>query len=401
MTTDADDVRFEAVEWDGVGGGAPLFAWRTWLFLLVLGLLAACAVYETVVGLSIPLVARSPTPLDWLFVLSWAVFGFFVLVPLAERPRRTRRYWRRLRGNRLAVASLVYLVGFALVGTFGPVVLGRPETDIVYKYQPPLFFSTPQGYITLNCAGAVGGTAIDPTCTGSLRYPLGTDGYGKDMITVLVAGTRVSLQVGLITSALVVPIATAVGTTAGYVGGLVDDLLMRYVDVQQSVPAFLVYLVLLFVFGSSLFLIVVVFGLLSWGGVARLVRSEVLQRREEGYVLAAKNAGVGHLGIVRRHLLPNVSNTVLTATAQTIPFLILTEAALAYLRIGDRGRLLPSWGETVAFGLRGPPMGGTEFPALDTWWIWLFPVLLLSVTVLALSVLGDALRDVLDPRGEP
>ena len=211
------------------------------------------------------------------------------------------------------------------------------------------------------------------------------------MLTVVVAGMGVSLQVALISSMIIVPIATAVGTIAGYTGGLIDELLMRYVDIQQVVPAFLVYLILIFVLERSLFLIVLVFGLLSWGGVARLVRSETLQRREEGYVLAAENAGVGRLGILRRHLLPNVSSTIITATTHLIPLLILAEAAIAFLNLGPA--TLPSWGATIARGFESDYF-------LRTWWVWTIPLLFLTTTIVAFSVLGDALRDALDPREE-
>ena len=160
-------------------------------------------------------------------------------------------------------------------------------------------------------------------------------------------------------------------------------------------PAFVVYLILVFVLGPSLFLFVVVFGLLNWGSIARLVRSEVLQRREEQYIEAAKSAGVSRVTILRKHLLPNVSNTVLIGATQKIPQLVLLETALTFIGMGDLGRWFPSFGETIFMSFE------TSYTDPSTiWWIWLLPVTVLAVTVIALSIVGDTLRDVLDPRGE-
>lgn len=397
--TDAADIEFESIDWNEVGGSGFLLGWRTTAFVLSLGLLGTLFCYDwLIVSGSAPTlgiqrgVSWDLAPLDWLFVLSLIALFFYVVVPLVQNRQQTRRYWRHLRTNKLAVASLLYLVGFFIVGTIGPVVLGRPDTDILVKNQPPVFFTVDYGRVALNCLGEVTQSTISNQCHGTLQYPLGTTSAGEDMVTIVAAGMRVSLQVALITSMIVIPIATAVGIVAGYARGLVDEVLMRYVDIQQAVPAFLVYLILIFVLGRSLFLIVVVFGLLSWGGVARLVRSETIQRREEGYIMAAKNAGVSRFQILRRHLLPNVSNTVITATTHLIPLLVLTEAALAFLNLGVIA--LPSWGQLIARGFNGGSLA-------QAWWIWLTPLLLLIATIVAFSVLGDALRDVLDPREEP
>jgi peptide/nickel transport system permease protein len=187
-----------------------------------------------------------------------------------------------------------------------------------------------------------------------------------------------------------VPIATVVGTTAAYFGGRVDSLLMRYVDLQQVIPAFFVYLVVQFLYGGSVFLLVLVFGLLNWGGVARLVRSDALEEVESGYVKAAESAGHGRLRIVRRHLLPNVSSTVLTAVTLQIPTLLIIEATVSYLDLGARTQL--TWGLLIAGGF-------TENTFPSQWWIAASPVLALILTTVSFSVLGDALRDALDLRG--
>lgn len=226
-------------------------------------------------------------------------------------------------------------------------------------------------------------------CYGTWSYPLGSGRYGKGLIELMFSGMRVSLQVALISSMLIVPLATFVGTVAGYLGGVVDDLLMSYTDIQQTVPAIIVYMITIHVYGRSLFVLVLVFGLFSWAGAARLVRSEVIQRREEDFVTAARSAGAGHWRIMGRHILPNVSNTVLTSVTRQIPNLILAEAAIAFLALNNI--MLPSWGETISSRLQYIP---------DGWWMSTVPVVALSLTVLSFSVLGDALRDVLDPRSD-
>lgn len=398
-TDAAADTGFDSINWDEVDGGGFLLGRRTIAFIVSLGLLGALFCYDwLIVSGSAPTLGTQGgiswdfTPLDWLFILSLVALFSYVVVPLVRNRQQTRRYWRHLRTNKLAVASLLYLVGFLIVGTIGPVVVGRPDANILIKNQPPAFFTVEYGRVALNCLGEVTQSALSSQCHGTLQYPLGTTSAGEDMVTVVIAGMRISLQVALITAMIIIPVATAVGIVAGYTGGLVDEVLMRYVDVQQAVPAFLVYLILIFALGRSLFLIVVVFGLLSWGGVARLVRSETIQRREEGYIMAAKNAGVSQFQILRRHLLPNVSNTVITATTHLIPLLVLAEAALAFLNLSVI--VLPSWGQLIARGFNGGSLA-------QAWWIWLIPLLSLIATIVAFSVLGDALRDALDPRGEP
>lgn len=396
-TDSTGEARFDSIDWETMDASTAPVAKRTRGFLVSIGVLGVVFCYDWFIAGSDPTLGTQggvqwdATATDWLFILSLLALSFYVAVPLMQNRHQTRRYWRRLRSNKFAVMSLVYLIGFFTFGTIGPLIFGAPATDILARYQPPLFFTVESGSVALNCIGEVTQFGTTSQCHGSLRYPLGTTSTGESMLTLIISGMRVSLQVALISSMITVPIATAVGITAGYAGGVVDEILMRYVEIQQAVPAFLVYLILIFVFNPSLFLIVLVFGLLSWGGVARLVRSETLQRREEGYVLAAENAGVGRIQILRRHLLPNVSNTVVTATTHLVPLLILSEAALAFLNLGPV--TLRSWGQVIAQGF-----GSEYFP--QNWWVSTIPLLFLVTTVVAFSVLGDALRDVLDPRGD-
>ncbi|WP_256298973.1 ABC transporter permease [Haloarchaeobius salinus] len=275
-----------------------------------------------------------------------------------------------------------------LAAFLGVLVVGVELLQLVV-YDLLQFDPIASGVSSTSCPASAAAPGRGTNCYGTWDYPLGTARYGQGMIPFVFSGMRVSLQVALVCSMLIVPLATFVGTVAGYVGGVVDDLLMSYTDIQQTVPAIIVYMITIHVYGRSLFVLVVVFGLFSWAGAARLVRSEVIQRREEDFVTAARSAGAGHWRIMGRHILPNVSNTVLTSVTRQIPNLILAEAAIAFLALNNI--MLPSWGETISSLLRYVP---------DGWWMSTIPVVVLSVTVLSFSVLGDALRDVLDPRSD-
>ena len=394
---------------------------------------------------------------EWVFVLALLVFVCFVLGRLFDDLDRTRLYLRRLKDHPTGAFALAYVAFFVLAGAFGNAIIGMPttykETSGGYEtfaHQPPAAVSTPAGttdLFTLLLAGviavgvvlalynrvervreplgfaatavavavlsflavrfamydflefgpAVGvsdasfcaGEMTNAGCLGTWEHPLGTNYVGKSVLPLLFVGFRVSLQVALITSMIMLPVATLVGTFAGYTGGLVDDAITGYIDIQQTLPAFVAYIVLSYVFGRSLFLLILVFGLLSWGGAARLVRSEVVQRREAEFVTAARAAGADDRRIMRTHVLPNVSNTVLTSVTRRIPMLVLAEAAIAYLSLNDI--MVISLGESIANGLN-------NFPT--AWWVSTELTLALALVVLSFSLLGDALRDVLDPRGD-
>jgi len=243
---------------------------------------------------------------------------------------------------------------------------------------------------------------VNGECVGTWQYPLGTTSTGDDVLTRVVLGMNVALKVIVITGTLMVPLGVSVGTVAGYVGGRVDDALMRYVDIQQVLPAFFIVLLLLVIHDGGLLLLVLVFGLLNWGGIARLVRSDALKTREEGFVWAARSAGAGPLRIVRRHIVPNTSSTILTAVTLQLPLIVIMETTLAYLfsqgRVGAARASIwqvdNSWGWTVALGF-----SDRAFPA-TSWWVVLAPGVLLLTTTVSLSLLGDAMRDALDPRVE-
>jgi peptide/nickel transport system permease protein len=197
------------------------------------------------------------------------------------------------------------------------------------------------------------------------------------------------MKVGLMSAFIVMVIGSLVGTVAAYAGGLVDEILMRYVDIQQTFPSFLLFLLITYLFGSSLFLFILIFGFFSWGNTARYVRSNALQKTEEEYIKAAKATGANTWLIIRRHLIPNTASSIITDMTLLIPSFILFEAAFAFLGLGDP--TVPSWGQAIADGRS--TLGVAP-------WISTIPGIFLFVTILAFNFLGDALLDAVNPQAE-
>jgi peptide/nickel transport system permease protein len=338
-----------------------------------------------------PTVALGPFVWDvraigWLSALAALAGLRYAAVPLARNPRLARTYWRRFRRDRAALAGAGFLAVVAVLGVLGPLFVAEPRVVPGRGFQPPLFFPV-EASVPLNCLGPVTESGGERLCHGTLAHPLGTTGEGTDLLALVVLGARVSLQVALVTTLLVATLGGLVGTVAAYAGGATDELLMRYVDLQGTFPSFFLFLVLSYFFEPSLFLLVVLFGALGWENTARLVRAEALQRVGEPYVRAASAAGAGPVWVLRKHVLPNVSNTVVVNATLLVPSFLLLEAALSFLGLTDPG--VPSWGRTVAAG-RGDL---TRAP-----WVATVPGLALFCTVLAVNFLGDGLRDALDPR---
>jgi peptide/nickel transport system permease protein len=363
---------------------------RTPLFISTTAALVAWICYDAFLNDGFTLGTWLAEPLEWLFILSLIVFGFYVVVPLAGNPIQRRRVWTHLTAKPETQAAVVILAVFFVVGTFGPMVLPKPKLDFLSAYQPPVW-----GTISAEAVDQCAGRVVEGRCHGSWQYPLGTDRNGYRLGRLLVGASRVSVYITFVTSMLVVPISVAVGTTAGYVGGVVDSALMRYTELQDTVPALVVYLFVLFFVGESLFLIIILFGFLGWGGTARLVRSEVRQKRKDEFVTAAENLGGTPAHVLFKHVLPNVSNTVLLSLTHLIPVLLLTEVGIAYL--GFESFDLQSFGNIIARGISQEEMlGAPTFQ--QKWWVGTLPAVVLSAIIASFKLIGDVLRDAMDPR---
>lgn len=390
-----------ADELDSLDGPRIRLTGRDRGFLGVFGLLSVIllADWRDVYQVDAALFETQLTGLDWLFLYSLAAILFYLVLPLASNRERTRAYWRQIRQSRVATASFGVLVAWALVALVGPEILdpGEPlygaSRGRLPVGQPPVGFSVLETGVN-TCIGQIS----DGRCHGSWQYPFGTSVAGNNVVAMTAIGARVAFQIATITVAIIIPLATIVGTTAATYGGRIDEFLMRYVDIQQSIPAFFVIILaqeaISYInkgWGGSLLLIVAVFGLLNWGGIARIIRSEAREIIERDYVRAAQTAGASKFNVVRTHVVPNALPAVLTAVTVQIGWLILLEATLSYLGIGPAD--YETWGFIMQTNMTA------AYPTVY-WWGVAYPALMLALVVISVQVFGDALQNVTDPRAE-
>ncbi len=294
-----------------------------------------------------------------------------------------RYYWERARKNRLAVAGLVFIIFLILMGLIGPFFTANPTAvNFEEKNRPPVGFAIEESVYDFETQQLVTKTII-----GTAKHPLGTDNKGRDLLAMIVSGTRVSLMVGLFATGIAVALGTLIGVTSAYFGGLVDHVVMRFTDIMITFPFFLIFVLIIFIFGPSLLIIVVVIGLTGWTGTARLIRSETLSLRTREFIMAAKALGASDKRIILTHLVPNVVSLIIVIATLSIPGVILAEAALSFIGLGDP--LVTSWGMVLRAGQQNL---GTA------WWVAIAPGIMLFFTVLAFNFMGDGLRDAFDPR---
>lgn len=222
----------------------------------------------------------------------------------------------------------------------------------------------------------------------SSAHLLGTDSLGRDVASRMAYGARISLIIGIIAVGISVLVGTSLGAVGGYFGGKTDALIMRFVDMMLCLPAFFLILTVVALLEPNIINIMVIIGLTSWMGVARLVRAEALSLREREFILAARATGAGSLRIITRHILPNALGPVLVSATLGVGSAILVESSLSFLGIGVQPPT-PSWGNIL---LDAKATLGVA------WWLMLYPGLAILFTVLGFNLLGEGLRDVLDPR---
>lgn len=269
--------------------------------------------------------------------------------------------WRRLRKNHLAMFGGITLLVIALLCVVGP--LFSP-----YGYE--------QQDLVLGAAGP------------SLQHWLGTDLFGRDLLTRLLYGGRISLLVGCIATGVALVIGVTWGAVAGYAGGRTDAVMMRIVDIIYALP-FMIFVVLLtVVFGRNLLLLFLVIGGVEWLTMARIVRGQVQVLKQQEFIEAAVSLGLPRWTLIRRHLIPNAIGPVVVYTTLTIPAVMLLEAFISFIGLGVQPPM-SSWGSLIADGVETMQ----EYP-----WLLLFPGALLSLSLFSLNFLGDGLRDALDVR---
>ena len=293
-----------------------------------------------------------------------------------------RDAWRRLLKNKLAVFGLIVVILITLASITGPAIIKRtfgftpdyiPTGDMkLVRSFPP--FRGPDGEF-------------------SWKHPMGTDNAGRDQLARVLQGGQISLFVGIIATLVSLIIGVSYGAISGYVGGSVDNLMMRIVDVLYSLPYVILVIVLLAMFRSQtprgqLVLLFVALGSVSWLTMARIVRGQVLSLKNQEFVLAARATGVSAPRIIFRHLVPNTLGPVIVYATLTIPQIMLTEAFLSFLGLGVQAPLA-SWGSLAADGIQNIGI----FP-----WQLIFPGVTMALTLFSLNFLGDGLRDALDPQ---
>ena len=274
--------------------------------------------------------------------------------------------WHRFRRNRLAVIGAALVLVLVLIAFLAPLLVHF-------------------GIIIDPIKQDVANIEVSPGQAGHL---LGSDELGRDTLSRLMFGSRISLSVGILVQGIILPIGLAIGLMAGYFGGRIDNLLMRFTDIWYAFPDLIFVLVLVSVFGPSLLSIFGAIALVNWVGLARLVRGQVLSIKEKEFVEAARSSGSSPLKLILKHLLPNALGPIIVSVVFGIPQAIFLEAVLSFLGVGIQPPT-PTWGQMVNDGYEAIYANPTSV---------VFPALAIGFTLLSFSFIGDGLRDALDPR---
>lgn len=292
-----------------------------------------------------------------------------------KKPVKSLSPWaiarRKFLKNKLAMISAFFLLSIAILSMLAPTLAPHlsPHPDITKVNISAM--SKPPGD----------------------EYILGTDKSGRDILTRLFYGGRVSLFLGISCTAIVIFIGTVVGSIAGYFGGIVDNLLMRFTDFVLNFP-FLVFVIVLntILLGivDGLWVLITVIGVLSWGGIARIVRSKILAEKENEYILAAISIGCSPFKVITKHLLPNVLSTIIVYATLIFASMIVAESSLSYLGFGVP-QTTPSWGNMLAFANEPDVLQGKP-------WIWMPPALFITMTILSINFIGEGLKDAFNPK---
>lgn len=269
--------------------------------------------------------------------------------------------WQRLKRNKLAVAGGIMVLALFIIAVLASFISPFNPNDIDRKHilEPP-----------------------------SINHPLGTDDLGRDVLSRMIYGSQISLAVGFVAVGITTFIGMILGALSGYYGGWIDRISMRFIDIMLSIPTFFLILAVIAFIGPSIWNIMIIIGVTSWMGVARLVRAEFLSLKEREFVLAAKALGASNMRIIFKHIMVNSMAPVFVSAVLGIAGAILVESALSFLGLGVQPPR-PSWGNILTLGKDNIEIA---------WWLSVFPGLAILVTVLSYNLLGEGLRDALDPR---
>ena len=280
----------------------------------------------------------------------------------ALRPQVKHPIIRRFMENKLAVAGMIIVVVFYVVAIIAPVIQRYPSSQI-----------------------QSGARDLHP----SAQHWLGTDRNGRDVYSRLLNGGRVSLAVGFVAVAIIMTIGTTLGAISGYFGGWIDAVIMRFTDILLSIPQILLLISAAALFNAGIATTIIVIGVTSWPGAARLIRGQILSLKDQEFVTAARTVGATPWKIIWRHLFPNSLAVIIVEATLWLSFAIILEATLSYLGLGVQIPT-PSWGNML--------QDGQHELLLGAWWLTLFPGLAIFLVVMAFNLMGDGLRDAFDPR---
>jgi len=299
-----------------------------------------------------------------------------------------RDAWRRLTRNRAAVVSGIFLLIVVIAS-----ILADDSIIAWALDREPRPLLAPYGYKEVDFENTRASPSLQRTPDGRFPHIMGTDKYGRDVFSRIIYGGRVSIAVGVFCSLVIMTFGLIYGSISGYLGGMVDTIMMRFVDILYGLPTLLFIILIMVILGSTTGLpairnLVFGIGLVSWMGMARLVRGQFLSLREKEFVEAARMVGARDITIIARHLLPNSLGPIIVAVTLNMPALIMYEATLSFIGLGVPPPF-PSWGQMINEGWRAM--------RTDSHLIF-FPALTLSLVMLAFNFLGDGLRDALDPQ---
>ena len=267
----------------------------------------------------------------------------------------------RLTTNKLSLFSLIYIISLVVIALVTPFI-----APYDYAYQDLAIGASPP----------------------SADHLLGTDTLGRDLLTRMMYGSRISLMVGFLATSVALVIGVIWGTIAGFAGGKVDAIMMRIVDTLYGIPFIILIILLMVIFGRNLILLFLAIGAVEWLTMARIVRSQVLNLSKQEFILSAEAMGVTKSSIVFRHLIPNAMGPVIVYATLTVPQIMLLESFLSFLGLGVQPPL-SSWGLLIRDG---------AVSMEEYWWLLIFPSLAFSLTLFSLNFIGDGLRDAIDPR---
>lgn len=292
--------------------------------------------------------------------------------PTASTEPKATTPWVRFRRNKLAVAGLVVIIGLAVLAIFAPWIAPADPNrqDLLAKFAAP---GSPM-------KESLGGTT----------YLLGADSLGRDLLSRTIWGARISLMVGVVSETLIVLIGVTMGSLAGYYGGWVDQVISRVCEILFAFPDLLFAIAMMFALGSGLLNLFITLAVISWAGMARLTRSQVIQLKEREYVQAAKAAGAKDWWVILRHILPNAIGPIIVSATLGVPGAIMAEASLSFLGLGVKPPTA-TWGYMIYDGrqyLMSNPL------------VSVIPGVAVMLTVLAFNLFGDGLRDAFDPRAK-